>query len=83
MPRTADSTVLARLAKNIRAMIDEEGISIRQLAEKAGVSNNIISRMLREEREPTLSSIERVCKALGISVDEALRDTPRRVRAAV
>ena len=44
----------------------KEGMTQAELAEKANLSTDSISRMERGERAPSLESIERIAGALGI-----------------
>jgi transcriptional regulator with XRE-family HTH domain len=78
MPRTADSTALSRLSKNVSRLLDEQEMSGRQLALKSGVSTGVIGHLLRAEREPSVSTLEKLCDVLGVTMNDLLRETPPR-----
>lgn len=52
-------------------MLIDKKITNAQLAEKAGVSANIITRLKRDQYI-SIESIEKLCKALGCGVDDIL-----------
>ena len=56
--------------KLFHLLIDRE-ITNAQLAQKAGVSANIITRLKRDQYI-SMESIERLCIALGCGVDDIL-----------
>ena len=56
--------------KLFRLLIDKK-ITNAQLAEKAGVSANIITRLKRDQYI-SIESIEKLCKALDCGVDDIL-----------
>ncbi|MFZ2537685.1 MAG: helix-turn-helix transcriptional regulator [Oscillospiraceae bacterium] len=56
--------------KLFKLLIDKK-ITNAELAEKAGFSANIITRLKRDEYV-SLESIERICRALGCGVDDIL-----------
>jgi DNA-binding Xre family transcriptional regulator len=83
MPRTADSTVLSRLSKNLGRLLEEKGLNANQLSVKSGVSSGIICHLLKQEREPSVSTLEKICRVLEVSLDDLLRESPRRAKASV
>jgi DNA-binding Xre family transcriptional regulator len=60
--------------KLFKLMIDKK-ISNSELASKAGVSLNIITRLKRDQYI-AMDTIEKICIALGCSVDEILEFIP-------
>lgn len=60
--------------KLFKLMIDKK-ISNNELASKAGVSLNIITRLKRDQYI-AMDTIEKICIALGCSVDEILEFIP-------
>ena len=59
--------------KLFHMMIDKK-ISNAQLAEKAGVSANIITRLTRDQHV-AMESIEKICHTLNCGVDDILEFT--------
>ena len=56
-------------------MLIDKKISNAQLAEKAGVSANIITRLKRDQYV-AMESIEKICHALNCGVDDILDFLP-------
>lgn len=72
MPRKATPTVRATLAANVRAFRKVHNYSQEQLAEFCGLHRTYIGSVEREERNVSLSTLEVLAKALGVSVPEFL-----------
>ena len=61
------------LAKNIKKLRNAKNLSQEKLARLADVANNTIIKMESgENRNPTLETLQKVAKALSISVDELI-----------
>lgn len=58
--------------KNLRAIIDERGISQKKLAIEVGMEQNALSNWLNYEGDASFQKITDICEALGISVVDAL-----------
>jgi transcriptional regulator with XRE-family HTH domain len=63
------------LGARIRALREEKGLSLRPVAEHAGVSESFLSQVERGVASPSVASLRRVAEALGESVG-ALFDGP-------
>lgn len=63
----------------IRQYREKQGLSQESLAEKAELDRTYVSGIERGRRNPSLLSIERLAKALGIGLDE-LFSTVEQVR---
>jgi DNA-binding Xre family transcriptional regulator len=83
MPRSTDSTLLKRLSANFGRILKEKAVSGRQLALQAGISHTVIVRMLNEECEPALSTIEKLCLVLDVEISDVIRESPKRSKAAI
>src|SRR5579862_5166707 len=68
------------LAASIRAMRLRNGLSQRQLAGRMSVPRTYVSKIENEKATPTLSSLERLARALEVTVPELLAD-PESARA--
>ena len=77
--------VLAHVAGNVRRLRQARGLSQAALAEASGVSRRMIVAIERDEANLSLSSLDRLAAALGVSLAEAVRppDAPdsRRIEA--
>jgi transcriptional regulator with XRE-family HTH domain len=77
VPRNADLRVGARL----RALRRERGLTIEQVAGATGLTKGFISQLERDTTTPSLSSLARICDALGIRMGDVFeQETPELVR---
>ena len=60
------------LAASIRSMRLRNGLSQRQLATRMSVPRTYVSKIENEKATPTLSSLERLAKALEVTVPDLL-----------
>lgn len=62
----------------MRRAREKRGWTQLQLAEKSGISNRMVSKLERGEREGTITTIELLADAIGISIDEYVgHEVPR------
>src|ERR1700726_1528763 len=61
-----------RLAHSIRSLRLRNGLSQRQLALRMSVPRTYVSKIENEKATPTLSSLERLARALEVSVPDLL-----------
>ena len=57
------------LGKRVRFLRKQKGLSQFDLSLEAGVNKNYISDLEKGRRNPTLSVIERIADALGVSLE--------------
>ncbi|MDO9478731.1 MAG: helix-turn-helix transcriptional regulator [Pseudohongiella sp.] len=60
------------LSENLQRLRKERGLNQDELSEQSGVSLTQISKIERSETDPRVSTIEKLAKALGCSMDEML-----------
>ncbi|WP_206060461.1 helix-turn-helix domain-containing protein [Nitrincola alkalilacustris] len=72
MPRTPSISLRSILAENIRAFRKSRGISQEELADICDLHRTYIGSIEREERNVTLSTLEVLAEALGVSIVELL-----------
>lgn len=61
------------LANNIKKLREAKGLSQEKLARAADVANNTLIKMESgENKNPTLDTLKKVAKALGVSVDDLI-----------
>ena len=53
---------------DIETLLAEAGLSAYALAQKSGVRQQTLSKLLRGERQPSLAMALRLCRALGASL---------------
>lgn len=76
MPRIPSISLRTTLAENVRAFRKAHGVSQEELADLCELHRTYIGSVEREERNVSLSTLEVLSQALGISVAELL--TPSR-----
>ncbi|MEL6413687.1 MAG: helix-turn-helix transcriptional regulator [Pseudomonadota bacterium] len=59
-----------RFGKRVKALREAKGWSQEELADRAGMHQTYISAVERAVRNPTLTVIERIAKALKVPVPE-------------
>jgi DNA-binding Xre family transcriptional regulator len=60
-----------QLPELVQAKLDTDGLSLRKAGEQAGVAHTTIQRIVANE-SVDLSTVEKICKWLGVSVSEVL-----------
>ena len=64
--------ILIKFGERVRGKRLEQGLSQEELAVKAGVHRTYIGMIERAEKNITLSNVEKVAKALGISITDLI-----------
>jgi len=72
MPISGNGRGHLNLAASIRSLRLRNGLSQRQLAGRMSVPRTYVSKIENEKATPTLSSLERLARALEVSVPELL-----------
>ncbi len=66
------SPILEAFGQNVRKLRVEQGLSQEQLAYNAGLHRTYIGMIERAEKNITLCNIEKIAKALGVSVRDLI-----------
>ena len=66
--------ILLRFGKNVQEYRKAQQLSQEQLAELAGVHRTYIGMIERAEKNITLCNIEKIAKALNISISKLLEE---------
>jgi transcriptional regulator with XRE-family HTH domain len=61
-----------RLAANLRKLRQEKGMSQEAFADHAGIHRTYVSDLERAARNPTITVVEKLAKALGVSAGALL-----------
>ncbi|PJC02206.1 MAG: XRE family transcriptional regulator [Candidatus Komeilibacteria bacterium CG_4_9_14_0_8_um_filter_36_9] len=62
------------LANNVKKLREAKGLSQEKLARLADVANNTLIKMESgENQNPTLDTLKKVAKALGVSIEELIK----------
>jgi transcriptional regulator with XRE-family HTH domain len=70
--RKPSKSLTGTLAENIRRLRHDRGLSQEELADSCGLHRTYVGSVERGERNVTLSSLELLAKALGVSVVKLL-----------
>lgn len=65
--------IAANVARILRQLREERGLSMNRLGEAAGLSQQMISYVERQMRSPTLETLLRITEALGVEAADVLR----------
>jgi transcriptional regulator with XRE-family HTH domain len=65
------------VAKNLRVLRKQKGLSQEALAFQAGINRNYVGQIEREEKSPTADMIEKLADAMDVKPEELLTKTPR------
>src|ERR687889_832258 len=66
-------SVNAPVGPRIKALREAEGLSLRDLAQRSGVSAPMLSQVERNETSPTLTTAHRIASGLSLSLSQLLR----------
>jgi len=68
------SRKISSLAKNIKKLRKQKGLSQDRLSKLADVSNNTIIKIESGGiQNPTIKTVQKIAKALGVGVDDLLK----------
>lgn len=65
-----NTTIKQAFAATLRTMRHERGYSQEELADRTGVSMRFVSFMETGKRQPTISTLDALARALGVSFSE-------------
>jgi transcriptional regulator with XRE-family HTH domain len=65
-------TPVKRMAQRIQELRERRGLTQEQLALKAGISRGYLARLETARHDPTLSTLEKLAKALGVKVSKLI-----------
>ena len=66
--------ILVQFGKKVREERRKQRLSQEQLAEKAGLHRTYIGMIERAEKNITLENINKICKALNLSLSALFKD---------
>lgn len=71
-----------RFGQTIRALRQQKGLTQEKLGELAGLNQSYVGDIERGERNPSLRTINNLCRALGLSVSETfnLMEQPQSIQ---
>jgi transcriptional regulator with XRE-family HTH domain len=69
-----------QLGPRIRSLRRARNETLRELAEKAGVTESFLSQVEREVTSPSIASVQRIARALDLAIAELFVEEPSRGR---
>ena len=63
------------IGRNIRIMAYDKNISLKELAEAAGVSGAMMTKIVKGEKNPSVEKFARIAEKLGVTMDDLAKDT--------
>lgn len=69
----SQQAVCSRVAQILRQERQSRQLSMNLVAERAGLSQQMVSYVEREMRNPTLETLLRICAAMDVDLVEVLR----------
>ena len=79
----SQETVCARVAEILRQEREKRGLSMNLLAERAGLSQQMVSYVERQMRNPTLETLLRMASALEIDLSDVLSQAEMAAKKSV
>ena len=58
------------VARNLRVLRKQKGLSQEELAFQAGINRNYVGQIEREEKSPTVDLLEKLSRSLGIDASQ-------------
>ena len=58
--------------KKITELMHEKGIKNKEIAAEVGISESMMTYIVKELREPNVTTLSRIAKVLGVTVDELI-----------
>jgi transcriptional regulator with XRE-family HTH domain len=71
--KKSQQSVCSQVAKILRSEREKRGLSMNAVAERAGLSQQMVSYVEREMRNPTLETLLRIAAALEIDFSRVMR----------
>jgi transcriptional regulator with XRE-family HTH domain len=65
-----------RLGQRLRQLRRDRHLTLRALAERAGMTESFLSQIEREVASPSIASVQRIARALGLSIAELFAEQP-------
>jgi len=78
LDRKSQQAVCSRVVKILRQEREKRGLSMNFVAERAGLSQQMVSYVEREMRNPTLETLLRISAALEIDFATVMRQAGKK-----
>ena len=61
------------LGRNIRIIAYDKNIPLKELAEEAGVSQAMMTKIVQGKKNPSVAKLVKIANKLGVSLDELIQ----------
>lgn len=68
MPKNVQAAAADFIGPRIKELCDKQQITKYRLSQMTGVTQTVLSRIIKGENVPTIQTIEKICAALNISL---------------
>lgn len=58
----------------VKRLMEQRGWSVYRLGKESGLAQSTLSHVFRKDSEPTISTLETICKAFGMTLGEFFAD---------
>lgn len=58
----------------VKRLMEQRGWSVYRLGKESGLAQSTLSHVFRKDSEPTISTLETICKAFGMTMGEFFAD---------
>ena len=66
------------IAMRIKELCEQRGMTKYRLSQKTGISQTALSNMIAQKHDPTISTLQKICDAFGITLAQFfVRDASR------
>ena len=71
------------LGSLLRKKRKEEGLTLKQVAEKAGISEGFLSQVENDVSSPSVDSLVKICNAIALNAGDLIREAEKKERFVV
>ena len=75
-PRPAGAATELDLGARLRALRRSHHLTLRELADRAAITESFLSQVERGVASPSIATVQRIANALGLSISELFADHP-------
>lgn len=63
------------IGRNIRILAYDKNIPLKDIAEEAGISAAMMTKIVKGEKMPSVEKFAKIAKKLGVTMDDLAKDT--------
>lgn len=63
------------IGRNIRIIAYDKNIPLKEIAEAAGISGAMMTKIVKGEKNPSVEKFARIAEKLGVTMDDLAKDT--------